>query len=294
MEQAMTSNWILQHKQELQERNYIRETDGYEDSVFFEQSKVDRYNRNWSGEFNLIIVGSKDIVDDYWVLPFRSIQHMLTEETIKTQKTGRKRWQLSIRDNILRIGHLKLSVPKFKGPRLNPKDWVTIDPPLPQETASDASKKDQSPSSSQSEEPVRTQVTKSAQPTPVEVEGAGFGSPEENVLVERAAIAAVTELYTAKGWDVRSVESEGRGFDLECRRETNEENVEVKGVSGSQQCFIITAGEVQQSRANPKFVLYVVTEARSQRPTLNRYTGEEFSQRFKLAPIQYRATPVQP
>jgi len=120
--------------------------------------------------------------------------------------------------------------------------------------------------------------------------GAGFGDAENNAEVEQAAIQAVTDAYDKEGWRVRSVEHERCGFDLECRRLEEKEDVEVKGVSGSQQNFVITAGEVQQARTNPRFVLVVVTQARTTIPQLHRYSGREFWQQFSLTPIQYRST----
>jgi hypothetical protein len=119
--------------------------------------------------------------------------------------------------------------------------------------------------------------------------GAGFGDPAENKLVESAAIRAVVRAYEKDGWLVRSVERDKCGFDLECSKSRVVENVEVKGVRGSEPCFIITAREVNQSRTNTKFVLIVVTSALLVSPKLNKYSGPEFCQRFDLSALQYRA-----
>lgn len=120
--------------------------------------------------------------------------------------------------------------------------------------------------------------------------GAGFGSPVENKLVEAAAVQAVVNHYQTGGWWVRSVERDKCGFDLECTKGAVVEQVEVKGVSGTELCFVITAGEVRQARENPKFVLVVVTSALSPSPTLTKVSGEEFGERFELATIQHRAS----
>jgi hypothetical protein len=119
--------------------------------------------------------------------------------------------------------------------------------------------------------------------------GAGFGDPIENKLVEAGAIRAVRKAYEEDEWVVRSVERAKCGFDLECKKERAVENVEVKGVRATDQCFIITAGEVQQARNNPRFVLMVVTSALSASPTLTRYSGAEFCRQFDLSAVQYRA-----
>jgi hypothetical protein len=119
--------------------------------------------------------------------------------------------------------------------------------------------------------------------------GAGFGTPAENKQVEEAAIGTVKRSYEDDGWDVRSVEREKCGFDLECRKSRVVEHVEVKGVRGTEQSFIITAGEVEQARKDPTFVLMVVTSALSALPNVTRYSGAAFLGQFRLAPVQYRA-----
>lgn len=119
--------------------------------------------------------------------------------------------------------------------------------------------------------------------------GAGFGDSAENRLVESAAIRAVVRAYREDGWSVRSVERDKCGFDLECKRNGVVEQVEVKGVRGTGLCFLITAGEVTQSRTNGKFFLVVVTSALSASPTLTKFSGAEFCRRFDMSAIQYRA-----
>jgi len=126
-------------------------------------------------------------------------------------------------------------------------------------------------------------------PKPPASSGAGFGGPSDNKIVEEAAIAAIKTQYEGGGWIVRSVERERCGFDLECHKGTTTENIEVKGVRGTEQSFIITAGEVRQAQTNPKFVLIVVTSALSLSPIITRYSGVEFFRHFRLSPLQYQA-----
>jgi hypothetical protein len=125
--------------------------------------------------------------------------------------------------------------------------------------------------------------------TPITQSGAGFGDAAENKLVETRAVRAVIKHYEQSGWSVRSVERDKCGFDLECKKAGTVEQLEVKGVRGSGLCFVITAGEVKQARENPKFFLMVVTSALSSSPTLTKFSGREFGQRFNLSAIQYRA-----
>lgn len=79
-------------------------------------------------------------------------------------------------------------------------------------------------------------------------QGGGFGDPESNREVERAAIARATAALEAEGWSVESVERDRIGFDLLCTRPDGEaRHVEVKGVRGSARSFIITEGELLRS-----------------------------------------------
>ncbi len=118
--------------------------------------------------------------------------------------------------------------------------------------------------------------------------GAGFGDPETNRKVERAAVSATTRHYESQGWVVKSVEAENRGYDLLCEKVGDEIHVEVKGVQGTEAAFIITANEERAARTDVDFVLCVVTSALIG-PTLNFYDAASFVQDFELSPLAYRA-----
>jgi hypothetical protein len=120
--------------------------------------------------------------------------------------------------------------------------------------------------------------------------GAGFGDPETNRKVERAAISFVTKWYQIHGWSVESVEGDKCGYDLRCVRNNAEEHVEVKGVQGGIPSFIITAGEVRQARINSLFTICIVTSALSNQPKMIRYSGGEFVSNFSLEPLSFRAS----
>jgi hypothetical protein len=120
--------------------------------------------------------------------------------------------------------------------------------------------------------------------------GAGFGSPEKNRKVEKAAISFVTKHYKNQGWKVESVEfKKNKGYDLLCTKGTAEEHVEVKGVRGTELSFIITSGEVRQICEDSQSVVCVVTSALSDKPLLSRYTIQEFIDNFELEKLAYRA-----
>ncbi|XYI02550.1 protein NO VEIN domain-containing protein [Sorangium sp. So ce1128] len=119
--------------------------------------------------------------------------------------------------------------------------------------------------------------------------GGGFGEPEVNVEVERRAVWYATELYQKDGWKVVDVSKEKRGYDLKCSRRRAEEHVEVKGVRGDRESFMITRGEVEQARGDSAFVLVLVTGALSERPVVRRYSGREMLDKFDLQPLAFQA-----
>ena len=120
--------------------------------------------------------------------------------------------------------------------------------------------------------------------------GGGFGDTEENKKVETSAIEYVTKWYLDNGWHVDSVESIKCGFDLVCIKDNFVENVEVKGITGMDLSFMITANEVRQAEQNENFRLCVVTNAVSTSPNLIRFTGTEFIEKFIISPVILKAS----
>ena len=120
--------------------------------------------------------------------------------------------------------------------------------------------------------------------------GAGFGTAENNKRVEQAAIAVVAKWYEDQDWQVRSVEADKCGYDLECCKDGVEEHIEVKGVQGDDPTFIITAAEIRNLMLDRKHVTAVVTNALSKNPLLTRFLRDEFLSIFHLEPLAYRAT----
>ena len=123
---------------------------------------------------------------------------------------------------------------------------------------------------------------------PANRSGAFFQSdPEIRVAVERAAVRFVTDRYEADNWHVKSVERENVGYDLHCTKGDDVECVEVKGSSGSDQRFIMTANEVNKAKSDSRLVLYVVTDVLT-KPVLHRYGGTDLLAHFTFLPLQFQ------
>jgi hypothetical protein len=104
------------------------------------------------------------------------------------------------------------------------------------------------------------QASEAASLPPV-VQGAGFGTAEQNRKVEKAAIQHVRATYEAAGYAITSVEAARCGWDLTAVKGNEELHVEVKGVAGSLVQFFLTANEHKTALADSDWLLVVVTDA---------------------------------
>lgn len=118
--------------------------------------------------------------------------------------------------------------------------------------------------------------------------GAGFGSSERNKEVEIAAIKYATSFFAKDGWEVISVEQDKVGYDLRCIKGEQEYHIEVKGISGPGQSFIITKNEIRIAKENPIWKIFIVTNALSM-PEHTIVDGGNFDKEFDLDPISYFA-----
>ena len=100
-----------------------------------------------------------------------------------------------------------------------------------------------------------------AAPLPPALQGAGYGTAEQNRKVEKAAIQHVTDAYEAEGYRVASVEAARCGWDLTAVRGDEELHLEVKGVGGSLVRFFLTANEYKTALGDPQWLLVIVTDA---------------------------------
>jgi hypothetical protein len=118
--------------------------------------------------------------------------------------------------------------------------------------------------------------------------GAGFGRPEQNREVERAAIRFATKFYRHLGFRVDDCSTRNLGYDLDCRRGRRALHVEVKGAMGKAKQFIITRNELRTWRRDPSFVLALVTEA-LRAPRLQTWRAKDHP-RFEFGEISFLAT----
>lgn len=118
--------------------------------------------------------------------------------------------------------------------------------------------------------------------------GAGFGTPEQNERVERAAVRAAEAHLARAGWRVRSVEASKVGYDLHCARRGELLRVEVKGIRGTEPRFILTAGEYRRSQTDPAFALSVVTSA-LRGPRVLMIRQGELRDRLRITPLAFKA-----
>lgn len=114
--------------------------------------------------------------------------------------------------------------------------------------------------------------------------------PDKRKEVEEAAIEIVTEIYLNRDWHVESVEQDKVGYDLHCIKGSRVNCVEVKGVSGNAEDFILTANELSKAKSDEDFVLIVVTNALLE-PIAKKHSAKQLLAKFEMTPISYRVKP---
>lgn len=100
----MMNNIIARLRDTLEKNNYIRKADPNRAYFFdFSKAKLDLYLNKFGENFNLIIYGSDDIEDDFFVLPFSAFKHIFRPQNLAID--GRNRWLGTIVFNELRVTH---------------------------------------------------------------------------------------------------------------------------------------------------------------------------------------------
>ncbi|MCE4517948.1 protein NO VEIN domain-containing protein [Xanthomonas hortorum] len=103
-----------------------------------------------------------------------------------------------------------------------------------------------------------------------------------NVLVEAAAIDAVSEHYESLDYTVKSVEKENLGWDLEVSRDAKTHKIEVKGVSADTIYFELTPNEYRMLREHPETYQVSVVCSALDTPVLYHLTPKSTEEGWRL------------
>lgn len=89
--------------------------------------------------------------------------------------------------------------------------------------------------------------------------GAGYGTPDQNKLVESAAMEQACNYF--EGWQANDVSLDKCGWDITFSKGDEIIHAEVKGRSGKNPTILLTANEMASARTDPLWLLVIVTQA---------------------------------
>lgn len=117
----------------------------------------------------------------------------------------------------------------------------------------------------------------------------GFGDADHRKAVEKAAVKATWRKLVQLDYNCRSRESDNVGYDLQAihQKDGSALHVEVKGTSGSEPRFFMTANEYSY-RLSPEWRLAVVVDALTD-PSVRLLTLREVECGFELTPMVWKA-----
>jgi hypothetical protein len=110
--------------------------------------------------------------------------------------------------------------------------------------------------------------------------------------IERRALDAAVDRFTAEGWDVRDV-GDHQSYDLLCVRGAEELHVEVKGTTSDGEFVLLTRNEVEHARRFPRVALFVLAGVRVSR-SADGALSVEGGRPTLLDPWQPRAEHLEP
>lgn len=122
----------------------------------------------------------------------------------------------------------------------------------------------------------------------------GYPTAEHRRKVEKSAEAFAKKFFQ-KEFNITPVMSENRGYDfyMEKRVGNGEVLLEIKGTSGNEPAFYLTANEMRCLQKNPeKYRIFVVTAALSQAPQGRMITPKELKDSFRMEPLAWRIQPA--
>jgi hypothetical protein len=60
---------------------------------------LERYRRASGGNFAIVVIGDKNVEKDYFVIPFKLVAQVLTDDTLTTEGSGGTRWVVQLIDD---------------------------------------------------------------------------------------------------------------------------------------------------------------------------------------------------
>jgi hypothetical protein len=95
-------NYALQNRQELEKSNYVQVADPDNNYwVNFHLNKMREYESRFGDQFNLIIIGDKNIEGDFYSIPYWLVKSMFIEEHL--YESPRRRWVASVKFHQLNV-----------------------------------------------------------------------------------------------------------------------------------------------------------------------------------------------
>lgn len=112
----------------------------------------------------------------------------------------------------------------------------------------------------------------------------------ERSAKEKAALVAVTTHYAQNDWQVSPMDKNTCGYDLQCVRGEEQEQVLIKDVPDASAPFVLNATEINSARTCAGFVLWLVSQEQ-ERTICQQWRGEEVLAKFQIEPLEYVVKP---
>ena len=99
-------NALLKNLDEYSRKNYIRRAASKDYWFDFSFGKLNKYIHEYNNEFNIVIMGDIKKPDDFYIIPYNDIKHLLVEEYFSHDQNKRSsRWIGTITNNMLKISN---------------------------------------------------------------------------------------------------------------------------------------------------------------------------------------------
>jgi hypothetical protein len=99
-------NALLENFDEYSKKNYIRTASSKDYWFDFSFIKLNKYIREYNDKFNIVIIGDNKKQDDFYIIPYNDIKHLLVEKHFSRDQGNRSpRWIGTITNNMLKISN---------------------------------------------------------------------------------------------------------------------------------------------------------------------------------------------